>query len=204
MFRTTLLAGVAMAALALPLKAFSAQNNVAAQIEELDPFDPNVEQYLEDYDQAYQAEFGESPWLPNFQVWGPSCYRASCPVWVQVNKSTQTLNLYLDGQLANSWKVSTGIAGRDTPRFDKNPDGRVYTKYTSGKFPGGDYKGLGNMPYAIFIRGGFALHGTPSGNWSKLGRRASHGCIRQHPDNARYLNQLVRQNGVNNVWITVQ
>jgi hypothetical protein len=198
-FRSAFLAAFATLALALalPLHAF-------AQSEELDPFDPNVEQYLQDYDHAYEQEFGESPWLPDFEVWGPKCYRASCPVWVQVVKSTQTLNLYLDGQLSNSWKVSTGLAGRETPRFDKNPDGRIYTRYTSGKFPGGDYKGLGNMPYAIFIKGGFALHGTPKGNWSKLGRRASHGCIRQHPDNAQYLNQLVRQNGISNVWITVQ
>ena len=100
---------------------------------------------------------------------------------------------------------------RGTPNFDKHPDGRIYNAYTSTKFPGGNYivtvngkkVGLGNMPYAVFIRGGFAIHGTGTGNWPKLGRVASHGCIRIHPDNARLFNALVRQYGVSNTWITV-
>ena len=207
MFRLSLLSALAMISLALPLQAFSAEKIQAASAAatELDPFDPNVEQYLEEYDQVYEQEFGESPWyLEGANVWG-TCYRQSCPVWVQVVKSEQRLYLWVNGSVTNSWAVSTGLAkGHETPRMDRHPNGRIYTKYSSNKFPGGDYKGLGNMPYAIFIQGGFALHGTPKGNWSKLGRRASHGCIRQHPDNARYLNQLVRQNGIQNVWITVQ
>ena len=91
-----------------------------------------------------------------------------------------------------------------TPNFDRHPDGRFYDYYDSTKYPGGDYKGLGNMPYAVFIEGGFALHGTPQGNWPWLGRPASHGCVRQHPDDAFRLNRLVRATGVANVWITVR
>jgi hypothetical protein len=53
-------------------------------------------------------------------------------------------------------------------------------------------------------RGGFAIHGTGRGNWRKLGNKASHGCIRVHPDNALIFNRLVRENGIKNVWITVQ
>jgi len=112
--------------------------------------------------------------------------------------------VYINGSLQASWSVSTGMPGYGTPDFDKHPDGRIYDRYTSTKYPGGDWNGLGNMPYAVFIRGGFALHGTPRSNWSKLGRPASHGCIRMHPDNAYWFNRLVRQHGVSNVWITVQ
>jgi len=74
----------------------------------------------------------------------------------------------------------------------------------SSKFPGGDYNGLGNMPYAVFVDGGFAIHGTTRGNWPLLGQVASHGCIRVHPDNGFIFNRLVRQHGVKNTWITIR
>jgi hypothetical protein len=176
-----------------------------------DAYDPNaanVEDILNQYDRYYEQETGENPWLVNPQfadllekVGG--CYRYSCPVFIYVNKAEQHAYLHIDGKMVADWPVSTGIPGRGTPDFDKHPDGRVYNRYTSTKFPGGDYNGLGNMPYAVFIRGGFALHGTPKGNWKRLGHKASHGCIRMHPDNAKWFNQLVRQYGVQSVWITV-
>lgn len=173
--------------------------------QELDPFSPNVEQVLKEYDKFYLEETGQSPFLPKglSPVW-KTCVRSSCKVWIQVVKSTQVAYLYINGQLAETWKVSTGITGRTTPNFDKHPNGRVYDKYTSSKYPGGDFQGLGNMPYAIFIEGGFAIHGTPKGNWSKLGKRASHGCIRLHPTHAQTFNRLVRQYGIYQTWITVQ
>ncbi len=176
-------------------------------MDEFDPFAADAEETLKAYDEYYQSETGESPFLstsPAVMLWGATCYRISCPVWIRVNKATQTLSLYLNGSTTPVvYLVSTGIKGRNTPNFDTHPDGRIYNKYTSSKYPGGDYNGLGNMPYAVFISGGFAIHGTPKGNWVKLGKQASHGCIRVHPDNAKYINQLVRANGVSNVWITV-
>lgn len=173
--------------------------------DELDPFDKNVEQVLENFDQHYWEETGTSPFVDNFFVpMGPSCSRLSCKVWIQIVKSSQTAYLYIDGQLSDVWKVSTGAVGHATPNFDKHPNGRIYDTYSSNKFPGGDFKGLGNMPYAVFIDGGFAVHGTPAGNWRKLGSRASHGCIRVHPDNAKTFNRLVREHGIAQTWVTVQ
>ena len=132
-----------------------------------------------------------------------TCVRKACPVWVQVVRSTQTLYLYENGIHTATWKVSTG-KGNGTPNMDMHPNGRIYDRYTSSRFPGGDYKNLGNMPYAVFIYGGFAIHGTAEVNWSKLGTKASHGCIRVHPDNGYKFNRLVRHYGVDYVWITVQ
>jgi lipoprotein-anchoring transpeptidase ErfK/SrfK len=63
--------------------------------------------------------------------------------------------------------------------------------------------GLGNMPYAMFISGGVALHGTPEGNWRHLGHPASHGCIRMHPTYAKYINGLLLDLGVKNSWVWV-
>lgn len=202
--------------LAISLVSTLSFANTTPATEELDPFDPAVEQLLNEFDQVYEQEMGQPAHIDTgsrifnfgdmtfFKQQAPTCVRNQCDVWAQVVKSTQTMYLYVKGQHVASWKVSTGVSGRGTPNFDMNPNGRIYDRYTSSKFPGGNYKGLGNMPYAVFITGGFAIHGTPESNWKLLGKRASHGCIRVHPDNALYFNRLVRQAGIKNVWITVQ
>ena len=175
-------------------------------LDELDPFDPATAAKLEQMDQAYEQATGESAHqsTSGLQFLGTGCRREACQVYARVEKSEQKLYLYVGGSLYGVYATSTGIPGRGTPNFDQHPDGRIYNRYTSTKFPGGDYDGLGNMPYAVFIGGGFAIHGTGRGNWPKLGRVASHGCIRIHPDNAYIFNQLVRQYGVANTWITVE
>ena len=178
--------------------------NESNQMDELDPFDANIEQKLEAMDKAYEEQTGTSSFIENFIYIGSGCTRIDCSVWAQVSKSKQKLYLYVDGVLEATWSVSTGTKGHTTPNFDKHPNGRIYDSYTSTKYPGGDYKGLGNMPYAVFISGGFAIHGTDTGNWKRLGTPASHGCIRIHPENALYFNRLVRSRGINDVWITVQ
>lgn len=176
------------------------------QIGELNPFDPDIEKQLNAYDAKYILENGEAPYYFedlefNFMN---GCRRDSCAIWLQIVKSTQTAYLYINGALFDTFKVSSGLPRYETPNFDKHPNGRIYTKYSSTKYPGGDYNGLGNMPYAVFIHGGFAVHGTPKGNWSKLGQKASHGCVRMHPDKGRIFNSLVRQYGIYNTWITIQ
>lgn len=177
-------------------------------LEELDPFDPNAEQILQAYDAYYEQQTGMSAHLPETLLHlasiGNDCRREACGLWADVVRSEQRLYLYEQGRLIDTWPVSTGIVGRATPNFERHPDGRIYQRYSSNKFPGGDYNGLGNMPYAVFIQGGFAIHGTPRGNWPNLGRRASHGCVRVHPDHAKLFNQLVRGYGIENVWITVE
>lgn len=173
--------------------------------DKLNPKRRDIEKILKEVDADYESTTGKSAHLevdPLEMLW-PSCYRNSCMIWADVDKSAQRLYLYIDGALSYTWKTSTGRWGYTTPDMDTHPDGRIYDRYTSTKYPDGDYNGLGNMPYAVFIRGGYAIHGTTRGNWSKLGTPASHGCIRLHPDNGLIFNQLVRQNGIKNVWVTV-
>lgn len=191
-------------ALSVSKTAF-AETNDQNVLDELNPFAPNIEEQLQMLDEQYEEETGKSPFqldLPN--LFGSSCVREQCPVYLDISKSSQSAYLYVNGVFQGEYLVSTGVPGRDTPDFDKHPDGRIYDKYTSTKFPGGDYNGLGNMPYAVFIRGGFAVHGTGQSNWKKLGTKASHGCIRMHPDNAYFFNRLVRSYGVSNTWIRVR
>jgi hypothetical protein len=192
--------------LAIILFNAQAYANGGNALDELDPRSPDIEKQLQQFDEEYERETGKSPFLPinpldEFMYGG--CYRNSCKIWADVDKSAQRVYLYIDGVLTYTWKTSTGKAGYTTPDFDRHPNGRIYDKYTSTKYPDGDYNGLGNMPYAVFITGGYAIHGTTMGNWRKLGRPASHGCIRLHPDNGKIFNQLVRKNGIYRVWITV-
>lgn len=132
-----------------------------------------------------------------------NCRENSCALYVHILRSRQILLLYINGELKDSFLVSTGIKKYKTPDLSLHPRGPMLIKYTSRKFPGGNYKGLGNMPYAIFISGGYAIHGTTPGHFAKLGSVASHGCIRLHPDNARVLFELVKIYGLTNTWIKI-
>jgi len=183
----------------------NAQEPEVNLLDELNPFDPNVEQLLEEYDAWYEAETGQSANIgEDPSPFAARCFRSTCAIWARINKAQQTMHLYVNGVAYSSWPVSTGMPGFTTPNFDRHPNGRIYNSYTSRTYPGGDYMGLGNMPYAVFIQGGFAIHGTPKVNWRLLGRRASHGCIRLHPSHALSFNQMVSARGIGNVWITVE
>lgn len=133
-----------------------------------------------------------------------SCRENGCYIYIEIVKSKQILYLYLDSELKDSFVISTGIRRYPTPDMNLRPTGPLLKKYTSKKWPGGNYKGLGNMPYAIFVRGGYAIHGTTPGNFKKLGTVASHGCIRLHPDNARVLFELIKLAGLKNTWVRVR
>ena len=132
------------------------------------------------------------------------CYQMSCKLFAHVVKGKQRLFLYVDGVLFATWKVSTGISGWGTPNFDTHPSGKIRKAYDSQTYPGGyDYEGLGNMPYSVFVKGPYAIHGTPEWDWDDLGHRASHGCIRLHPNNALIFMNMVKEATAANSWITV-
>lgn len=198
-----------MKALFFTLMTLTAISNAGTTSENffdtLNPKRPDIEQVLKELDADYEMTTGKSSHMEVdlLEEILPSCYRNSCMVWADVDKSAQRLYLYIDGVMTYTWKTSTGKWGYSTPDFDTHPDGRIYDRYTSTKYPNGDYDGLGNMPYAVFIRGGYAIHGTTPGNWSQLGKKASHGCVRLHPDNGYIFNRLVRKYGISNVWVTV-
>lgn len=185
----------------------------ATWLDEFDPNDPRAEKLLEEFDKIHERITGLPSRLPQpslpmffgeFGAASRDCYQDSCQVFARVSKRNQKLYLSVGGRVDQVWPVSTGVRGHSTPDFDRHPDGRIYDRYTSSTYPGGDWNGLGNMPYAVFIRRGYAIHGTPRANWAKLGQPASHGCIRLHPDNAKVFNRLVRANGIGQTWITVE
>jgi len=110
---------------------------------------------------------------------------ARASVLVTVNKSTQRLSVSVDGFPRYEWPVSTARIGYNTPNGTYRPEW-LARKWFSSKY---DWS---PMPYSIFFDGGYAIHG--SYEISHLGRPASHGCIRLHPENAAVLFRLVQQN----------
>jgi len=111
---------------------------------------------------------------------------ASAGVTVKINRGSQTMRVYVGGTLRHTWRVSTGRRGYTTPSGSYRPT-RLERMWHSRKYH------WSPMPHSIFFRGGYAIHGT--NETKRLGRRASHGCIRLAPSNARRLFSLVSRHG---------
>ena len=113
---------------------------------------------------------------------------------VTVDLSQQTMTVRVGGETLYNWSVSTGRKGYRTPTGTYHPT-RMHREYYSRKYDNAP------MPYSIFFRGGFAIHGT--NHVSALGGVASHGCIRLLTANARALYNLVREHGSGNTTIKI-
>jgi len=117
------------------------------------------------------------------------------PIKVEVDLHSQRMSIYANGKRYYQWKVSTGTWKHPTPRGYYRPQYLKKMHY-SKKYDDAP------MPHSIFFKGGYAIHGTNS--ISRLGRKASHGCIRLHPSNAKKLFHLVKNHGRNKVSIVVR
>ncbi len=115
-------------------------------------------------------------------------------VEAHIDLSRQRMTVYVDGRYYDTWKVSTGRAGYHTPRGTYRPYLLKRMHYSS-KYDNAP------MPYSIFFRGGYAIHGTDA--VSRLGRPASHGCVRLHPRHAAEFFSLVKRHGKRNTVIRI-
>jgi len=113
--------------------------------------------------------------------------RVSAEVLVQIDRSTQSMEVTVDGLPRYNWQVSTGRPGLATPR--------LAVTWFSSKYDNSP------MPHSIFFRGGIAIHGTYETAY--LGRAVSHGCVRLMPENATVLFGLVQQEGMGATTIVV-
>lgn len=118
--------------------------------------------------------------------------RARADILVQVDKASQRMSVFVDGEHRYTWAVSTGVGG--TPSGTYRPQS-LDRNHRSGLY------GNAPMPYSIFYSGNYAIHGTPQ--VGRLGSRASHGCIRLHPSNAAVLFSLVQRHGLGNTRIQI-
>lgn len=111
---------------------------------------------------------------------------AEATVVAQISLSQQRMDVLVNGARAYSWPVSTARRGYVTPTGSYRPT-RTARMWYSRKYD------MSPMPYSVFFRGGYAIHGTAYVR--ALGRPASHGCVRLHTANAAILYKLVQQKG---------
>ncbi len=115
-------------------------------------------------------------------------------VEVRVSISRQVLVVYHEGRKLFEWPVSTGKKGMATPKGIWKPWilSRNHRSRTYGNAP---------MPYAIFYDGGYAIHATDQER--RLGRPASHGCVRLSKAHAKILFEMVRDEGIENTRVNI-
>ena len=112
----------------------------------------------------------------------------------RVDLSEQTMTVYVHEKLAHVFKVSTGRRGYGTPT------GQWNAKWLSPHHRSKKYHNA-PMPWSVFFHGGYAIHGTTEVR--RLGRPASHGCVRLLPANAKIFYKLVQENGKENTLVSV-
>ena len=115
-------------------------------------------------------------------------------VLARIDLSDQKMTIYVDEKLAHTFNVSTGRGSYRTPT------GRWQAKWLSPRHRSRKYNNA-PMPWSVFYYKGYAVHGTTE--IRNLGRPASHGCVRLHPDNAEIFFKLVKATGMANTLITV-
>lgn len=118
---------------------------------------------------------------------------ASAEVFITIDKSEQRMYVETPTDYYE-WDVSTGRKGYNTPVGDYQPY-LMKPMHYSRKYDNAP------MPNSIFFHGGYAIHATDA--IDRLGRPASHGCIRLHPQNAKWLYRLVKDYGKDNTFITI-
>lgn len=116
-----------------------------------------------------------------------------------VDKQTQRLHLYQDGNEITQLLISTGLPGKDTP-FNETASGEfLIVSWTGGFWSGNMFCDL-----ALRFNGGDLLHLVPAkkgkdDSWNYapfeplLGTRASHGCIR--------VQRELSAEGINMKWL---
>ena len=116
-------------------------------------------------------------------------------ILVVIDKSTQEMKVFVDNVERYTWKVSTGLPGYETPSgtYPARSMNKIWYSKQWDDTP---------MPHAIFFtKKGHAIHGTDE--TKKLGRLASHGCVRLAPKNARTLFALIKEKGLKDTQIVL-
>ncbi|MDX8433967.1 MULTISPECIES: L,D-transpeptidase [Mesorhizobium] len=127
-------------------------------------------------------------------LFGTSVAGKAAALVANIDVSSQTMTVSKYGQVLYRWSVSTARKGYFTPRGSYRP------QWTARMWYSRKYE-MSPMPYSVFFRGGYAIHGT--GAVKYLGRPASHGCVRLHTANAATFYSMVREAGYGNTRIVV-
>ncbi|GAC1333393.1 MAG: hypothetical protein NVSMB26_14460 [Beijerinckiaceae bacterium] len=125
---------------------------------------------------------------------GSALLPAQASVLIKVDQSSQRMTVSVNGEPRFSWPVSTGKSGYNTPDGTFRPN-RMEADHLSDEYDSAP------MPHSIFFDDrGHAIHGS----YERLGRAASHGCVRISPANAAQLFSLVEREGMGNTKVEIQ
>jgi lipoprotein-anchoring transpeptidase ErfK/SrfK len=116
-------------------------------------------------------------------------------VEVNVDLSKQKMEIVVAGYREFTWDISSARRGYETPT------GKFWVNWMTPMHYSEQYE-YSPMPYSIFFHEGYAIHAT--NELKRLGRPASHGCIRLSLENAKILYGLVELYGMRNVMIEVR
>lgn len=115
-------------------------------------------------------------------------------VTARISLSSQTMTVTHNGFVKYRWKVSTARKGYVTPTGS-------YRAYWASRHHRSRKYDNAPMPWAIFFNGGYAVHATY--DVKRLGRPASHGCVRLHPKDAAVFFSLAQKYGLRNTRVVI-
>lgn len=107
-------------------------------------------------------------------------------LFAHINLTTQRLTVSDKSGVLHTWKISSARGGYVTPV------GVYKAQWTSRMHYSKQYYNS-PMPYSVFFHRGYAIHGTSA--VGRLGRPASHGCVRLRTSNAKKFYNLVHKHG---------
>jgi len=104
---------------------------------------------------------------------------------ITVDLGKQKLYAWEGGRIQKEFSVSTGMRYTPTVRGSF----KIYIKNEKqnmkGSYPPYEPYFLKNVPYVMFFKGSYAIHGTYWHN--KFGSRASHGCVNLRVEDAQWV-----------------
>jgi lipoprotein-anchoring transpeptidase ErfK/SrfK len=115
-------------------------------------------------------------------------------VSITVDVSDQLMYVQTESGYDDAYPISTGRKGYNTPYGEFKPYNMTRMHY-SKKYDNAP------MPNSIFFHGGYAIHATY--DIQRLGRPASHGCVRLSLDHAKRLYEMVKNVGMSNTYIQI-
>lgn len=125
----------------------------------------------------------------------PAAVPAEPPsIVVTISVPKQEMRVVVDGVEQYVWPVSTAKQGALTPAGTFKVQSMHVMTYSR-------LFNMAPMPHSIFYDGHYAIHGTTA--ISMLGRPASMGCTRLHPDNAKILFEMVKARGAQSLQVVV-
>jgi lipoprotein-anchoring transpeptidase ErfK/SrfK len=116
-------------------------------------------------------------------------------LFADINLTTQRLTVSDRFGVRHTWKISSARGGYVTPVGVYKPQWTSRMHYSKQYYNS-------PMPYSVFFHRGYAVHGTSA--VGRLGRPASHGCVRLRTSNAKKFYNLVNTHGKGLTKITVR